>query len=148
MRWEYREPEKKLFISDGIMYFYYVPEDKQVVKSPVDKDVNQQSPALFLAGRGDFTKDFKAEWADPRPGSNLVKLIPIRKQPDFQYLIIQVDPVRNLILRLLVVDALDNRTEYQFTNIQENPPLPSNFFVFQAPPGTDVIFQGRGEEAN
>lgn len=146
MKWEYREPEKKIFISDGLMYFYYVPADKQVVKTPVDRNTNERSPTLFLAGRGDFVKDFKAEWADPRPGSNLVKLTPVKAQPDFQYLILQIDSVRNLILRLLVVDALDNRTEYQFTDIQENPPLSANFFVFQAPPGTDVIFQGRGEE--
>jgi len=148
MRWEYREPEKKIFISDGFFYFYYVPEDKQVVKTPVDRVSNQQSPALFLAGRGDFAKDFKAEWADPRPGSNLVKLTPVSEQPDFQYLIVHVDPVRDLILRLLVVDASDNRTEYQFTDVQENPPLPSNYFVFQAPPGTDVIFQRRNGDEN
>jgi outer membrane lipoprotein carrier protein len=146
MKWEYREPEKKYFISDGLMYFYYVPADKQVVKSPVDHNSDERSPTMFLAGRGDFVKDFKAEWADPRPGSNLVKLTPMESQPDFQYLVVQIDPARDLILRLLVVDSLDNRTEYKFTNIQENPPLPVNFFVFQSPPGTDVIFQGRGEE--
>jgi outer membrane lipoprotein carrier protein len=148
MKWEYREPEKKTFVSDGIFYFYYVPQDKQVVKTPVDSSANQQSPALFLAGRGDFVKDFKAEWADPRPGSNLVKLTPIRPQPDFQYLIIQVDPVRDLILRLLVVDSIENRTEYKFTEIQENPPLQKDFFVFHAPPGTDVIFQTRNGDEN
>jgi outer membrane lipoprotein carrier protein len=148
MRWEYREPEKKVFISDGFFYYYYVPADKQIVKTPVDRDVNRQSPALFLTGRGDFVKDFRAEWADPRPGSNLVKLIPVQAQPDFDYLIVQIDPVRNLILRLLVVDSLDNRTEYRFTDIRENPPLPANFFKFQAPPGTDVIFQGTGEKEN
>jgi outer membrane lipoprotein carrier protein len=148
MKWEYREPEKKIFVSDGLFYFYYVPEDKQVVKTPVDRESNQQSPALFLAGRGDFVKDFKAEWADPRPGSNLVKLTPVNPQPDFQYLVVQVDPVRSLILRLLVVDSFENRTEYQFTDVQENPSLPNNFFVFQAPPGTDVIFQRRNGDDN
>src|SRR5687768_9709825 len=50
MKWEYQRPEKKMFVSDGLFYFYYVPEDKQVVKSPVDNQ-SQQSPALFLAGR-------------------------------------------------------------------------------------------------
>ncbi|MCI0416858.1 outer membrane lipoprotein carrier protein LolA [bacterium] len=147
MKWEYKQPEKKIFVSDGIFYFYYVPEDKQVVKSAVDNH-NQQSPALFLAGRGSFAKDFKAQWADPRPGSRLVKLIPVKQQPDFEYLIVEVDPVRDLILRLVVVDSYDNRTEYRFTNIRENPPLPTNFFIFQAPPGTDVILQRREADEN
>jgi outer membrane lipoprotein carrier protein len=142
MKWEYQKPERKIFISDGLFYFYYVPQDKQVVKTPVDNQ-SQQSPALFLAGRGNFAKDFKAQWADPRPGSRLIKLTPVKPQPDFEYLIVDVDPTRNLVLRLLVVDSYDNRTEYKFTNIKENPPLPANFFVFSAPPGTDVLFQRR-----
>jgi outer membrane lipoprotein carrier protein len=147
MKWDYQRPERKIFISDGLFYFYYVPDDKQVVKSPVDHQ-SQQSPALFLTGRGNFAKDFKAEWADPRPGSNLIKLTPVKPQPDFEYLIVDVDPSRHLILRLLVVDSLNNRTEYKFTNIQENPSLPRNFFVFNAPPGTDVIFQRRDADQN
>ena len=147
MKWEYQKPEKKIFVSDGIFYFYYVPEDKQVVKSPVDNH-NQQSPALFLAGRGNFAKDFKAQWADPRPGSRLVKLIPVKEQPDFEYLIVDIDPVRDLVLRLVVVDSYDNRTEFRFNNIRENPSLPANFFLFQAPPGTDVIVQRREADEN
>lgn len=148
MRWEYRDPEKKTFISDGFFYFYYVPQDKQVVKTPVEEKSNEHSPALFLAGRGDFVQDFKASWADPRAGSNLVKLTPVKTQPDFQYLIVQIDTVRDLIQRLLVVDSFENRTEYNFTEIQENPPLQKDFFVFHAPPGTDVIFQSRNGEEN
>jgi outer membrane lipoprotein carrier protein len=147
MKWEYQKPERKIFVSDGLFYFYYVPQDKQVVKSPVDNH-NQQSPALFLAGRGNFAKDFKAQWADPRPGTRLVKLIPVKEQPDFEYLIVDVDPVRDLVLRLVVVDSYDNRTEFRFTNIRENPSLPSNFFVFQTPPGTDVILQRREADEN
>jgi outer membrane lipoprotein carrier protein len=147
MKWEYQKPEKKIFVSDGLFYFYYVPADKQVVKSPVDNQ-NQQSPALFLAGRGNFAKDFKAAWADPRPGSRLINLTPVRPQPDFEHLIVEVDPARYLVLRLLVVDSYENRTEYKFTNIKENPTLPKNFFVFQAPSGADVIFQQRDADQN
>ena len=147
MKWEYQKPERKIFLSDGLFYFYYVPQDKQVVKTPVDHQT-QQSPALFLAGRGNFAKDFTAQWADPRPGSRLIKLTPVKPQPDFEYLIVDLDPARNLVMRLLVVDSYDNRTEYKFTNIRENPALPSNFFVFNAPPGTDVVFQRREADQN
>jgi outer membrane lipoprotein carrier protein len=141
MRWEYRQPERKIFVSDGQYYYYYVPEDKQVVKVPANQKMDQRSPTLFLAGRGNFQRDFKVSWADPRQGSHLLKLTPTSPQTDFDHLVVQVDPVRGFILRLLVVDAYDNRTEYTFQNIQENPPLPPQFFAFKAPPGTDVVFQ-------
>jgi outer membrane lipoprotein carrier protein len=144
MKWLYNEPEKKVFLSDGLFYQYYVEDDKQLVKVPVQENDDQRSPALFLAGRGNFQRDFRAEWSDPRPGSHLVKLTPLKPQPDFAYLIVDVDPVRGLIERLLVVDEYDNRTEYTFLEIQENPKLEPNFFAFQPPPGTDIIYQ-RGD---
>jgi len=141
MKWEYQKPEEKIFLSDGRYYLYYVAEDKQLIKAAMDPHSDQRSPALFLTGRGNFLKDFRAEWADPRPGSHLVKLTPLNPQPDFRYMIVDVDPVSGLILRLVVVDGYENRTEYAFQQIQENPPIPPNFFAFQPPPGTDVVYQ-------
>jgi outer membrane lipoprotein carrier protein len=145
MKWDYTTPEKKLFVSDGFFYYYYVVQDKQVVKTPVDQKGDQHSPALFLAGRGDFLKDFHATWSDPRPGSHLVRLTPVDPQPDFKYLIVDVDPFSGIVLRLLVVDEYENRTEYTFQQIEENPSLAPNFFSFDPPSGTDVIFQRSGE---
>ena len=34
MRWEYVEPEHKLFVSDGRKIYSYLPADKQVIVSP------------------------------------------------------------------------------------------------------------------
>lgn len=144
MKWEYQQPEPKVFISDGFFYSYYIPQDKQMVKVPADQSSDQHSPTLFLAGRGNFLTDFRATLADPRPGTHLIKLVPVKPQSDFSYLIVDVDPVTGIILRLLVVDAYENRTEYSFQQIEENPQLPDNFFTFVPPPGTDVVFQ-RGE---
>src|SRR5436309_13564985 len=33
MRWDYTEPEKKLFVSDGVRIYSYIPQDKQVIVS-------------------------------------------------------------------------------------------------------------------
>lgn len=146
MKWEYETPEKKIFVSDGMFYYYYVAEDKQMVKTPVDAHADQHSPAQFLAGRGDFLKDFRAEWSDPRPGSHLLKLTPLRPQPDFKYLVVDVDPLTGIILELTVIDEFENRTDFSFREIQENPNLPPNFFSFVPPPGTDVVFERRETE--
>src|SRR4051812_15225910 len=35
MRWEYKSPEEKYFISDGKSVYFYVPADKQVNKEAV-----------------------------------------------------------------------------------------------------------------
>src|SRR5262245_39805459 len=31
MRWEYTSPEQKLFVSDGVELYSYIPQDKQVI---------------------------------------------------------------------------------------------------------------------
>src|SRR5204862_4046202 len=34
MRWEYKTPEEKLFVSDGTSIYWYVPQDRQTEKRP------------------------------------------------------------------------------------------------------------------
>src|SRR5258706_14987722 len=34
MRWEYTRPEVKLFVSDGKIFYFYVPADRQVTRMP------------------------------------------------------------------------------------------------------------------
>ena len=37
MRWTYTKPERKEFVSDGVKLYWYVPEDKQVTVTDVDR---------------------------------------------------------------------------------------------------------------
>src|SRR6266478_4426671 len=37
MRWEYRSPREKLFVSDGKDAWFYVPADRQARRTPVKK---------------------------------------------------------------------------------------------------------------
>src|SRR5436189_2788551 len=60
MRWQYTAPEEKLFVSDGAMMYSYIPQDKQVIRSTVPPDDEATTPALFLAGKGNLTRDFTA----------------------------------------------------------------------------------------
>src|SRR5580765_8410142 len=57
MRWDYAQPEKKLFVSDGVKVYSYFPADKQVQVGTVPKDDQAGAPILFLAGKGNLTRD-------------------------------------------------------------------------------------------
>ena len=50
MRWEYRAPAEKLFISDGKTAWFYVPGEQRASKSPVKKLDDLRSPLRFLLG--------------------------------------------------------------------------------------------------
>src|SRR5438128_2357183 len=63
MRWDYTSPEEKLFVSDGVKMYSYIPQDKQVIVSTVPREDQATVPALFLAGKGNLTRDFTASLA-------------------------------------------------------------------------------------
>ena len=47
MRWDYTDPEKKLFVSDGSRIYLWVPADNQVTVSDVPKQVEATTAVLF-----------------------------------------------------------------------------------------------------
>src|SRR6266852_3814184 len=47
MRWEYRSPREKLFVSDGKTAWFYVPEDRQARKTAAKKLDDIRSPLAF-----------------------------------------------------------------------------------------------------
>src|SRR6266404_562733 len=58
MRWEYTTPEEKLFVTDGVKISSYIPQDKQVFISSMPSADTTTTPVLFLAGKGNLTRDF------------------------------------------------------------------------------------------
>ena len=57
MRWEYRSPKEKLFLSDGKNAWFYVPGDRQVRKTSVAKLEDLRSPLAFLLGKTKLEKE-------------------------------------------------------------------------------------------
>src|SRR5947207_3237687 len=58
MRWEYKAPEPKLFVSDGVKMYSYVPQDKQVFVSSIPPGDQLGTPTMFLTGKGNLVRDF------------------------------------------------------------------------------------------
>ena len=92
MRWEYTAPEKKTFVSDGRKIYSYIPADKQVIVSPVPADDEATTAVLFLAGKGNLTRDFNVSYADgAADGTWALRLDPKQKQRDYDWLVLGVD---------------------------------------------------------
>jgi outer membrane lipoprotein carrier protein len=144
MRWEYTAPEKKLFVSDGHKIYSYIPQDKQVIVGTMPRDEQAPTPALFLTGKGNLTRDFNAAFdtvAEAPPGSLALKLTPRRREPEYESLTLVVDP-KTLSLRMLItVDAQGGRSAFTFSNLKENVGVTDNQFVFKMPRNVDVVTQ-------
>src|SRR5476649_918979 len=108
MRWDYSSPETKQFVSDGLKMYSYIPQDKQVIVASVPPDGEAPTPTLFLAGKGNLTRDFTPSLVDAPAtapaGSRALKLVPRSRQRDYDWLVLVVDPGTLSIRGLLTVD--------------------------------------------
>jgi outer membrane lipoprotein carrier protein len=143
MRWEYLAPDEKLFVSDGLRIYSYVPEGKQVTVISVPGESSATTPALFLAGRGSIGRDFAAELAPLPEGLpkdlTALKLTPRERQPEFEWLIVGADPKTFSLRGLVFVDAQGGTSTFSFTNLKENIGLTDKTFDFKIPRGVNVV---------
>ena len=143
MRWDYMDPEKKEFVSDGLKMYSYIPADKQVIVTSVPAQDEASTPALFLAGKGSLTRDFTASLVDVPPGtaggSRALKLVPKRRESEYEWLILVVDPGTLAIRGLQTTDAQGGKSTFSFTNLKENVGLTDKEFAFRIPRGVDVV---------
>ena len=145
MRWEYTAPEKKLFVSDGRKIYSYIPQDKQVVVSTMPEGDQAPTPALFLTGKGNITRDFRVAFdkvADAPAGSVVLKLTPKRREPEYESLTLVVDPKTLRLQMLVTMDTQGGRSTFTFANLKENVGVSDNQFVFQMPRNVDVVTAG------
>jgi outer membrane lipoprotein carrier protein len=143
MRWEYTAPERKLFVSDGVQMYSYIPQDKQVIVSPVPSADEATTPTLFLAGKGNLTRDFTPSLVELPPGmpagAVALKLVPKTRQREYDWLTLVVDPRTLAIDGLVTVDAQGGTSRFTFLNLKENIGVADKEFAFTAPRGVDIV---------
>ena len=143
MHWTYAAPEKKEFVSDGVKIYSYIPQDKQVIVSNVPVQDQAATPALFLAGKGDIVRDFSASYVDATiPNTLALKLAPKRSEPDYEYLVVAVEPASLRIRALTTRDREGGESTLVFNNLKENQGISDKEFAFRIPRGVDVITDG------
>jgi outer membrane lipoprotein carrier protein len=144
MRWDYTSPEHKEFVSDGRKMYSYIPADKQVIIGSVPAGDEAETSALFLSGRGNLIRDFTPSFAvvpEAPPDTYSLKLVPKRRQQEFDWLVLVVDR-RTMVLRMLVtIDQQGGRSVFTFTDLKENVGLSDSEFVFKMPRGVEIVTQ-------
>ncbi len=143
MRWEYKTPEEKLFVSDGVNFYSYIRQDRQVFITPVSADDHATTPILFLAGKGDLTRDFTPSLTQLPPGmvqsARALRLTPKTPQPEYDWLTVTFDPATLALTGLTTLDAQGGVSSFTFTNWKENVGMADRLFVFIPPRGVDVV---------
>ena len=139
MRWDYSDPEKKVFVSDGTTLYLWIPADNQVTKSAVPKQDEATTALLFLVGKGNITRDFKISFTPSAPaGTYGLRLDPKLPQRDYDWLELVIDRTTLQIRGLTAADRQGGQSSFSFTNFKENVGLSDKPFAFQIPRGADV----------
>ena len=144
MRWEYRSPSQKLFVSDGKEIFFYLPDERQVQRMSVKGSRDQRVPFLFLLGKGNLKRDFsKIERAkDDTPyfeGNRVLYAYPKKDIDEFAKILMEFDPNSLQLQRITIFEVDGSRSEFVFTNIKENVGLSSQIFNFKIPENVEVV---------
>lgn len=139
----YAAPQKKEFVADGTTVKTYVAADRSGTEGPMPAGDEISMAILFVAGRGDLVKDFRATMPAAQPADVWhLTLTPLKRQDDFASMTLIVDR-RTLVLRgLTTVDHKGGNFVFAFTNIRENVGLKDSDFRFTFPRNTNVIHTG------
>jgi outer membrane lipoprotein carrier protein len=143
MRWEYRSPREKLFLSDGKNAWFYVPGDRQVRRAPVKKLDDLRSPLGFLLGKTRLEKELQglslaSDVAPLTPGNVVLRGIP--KAMAERVSQVQLEITSDNRIERIVIDEVDGAvTEYRFTEQKENTEIADQRFRFEPPLGVEMI---------
>lgn len=138
IRFIYESPEKKTFVSDGSQFYSYFPADRAGSVSALPKEGEASTALMFIAGRGDLTRDFSASLPAGQPaGEYHLQLVPRKPQEDFKTLTLIVSRDNLALLGFVTVDEQGTNT-IRFTRMRENPGLKDDAFHFRFPPGTEI----------
>jgi outer membrane lipoprotein carrier protein len=143
MRWEYRVPREKLFLSDGKTAWFYVPADHQVRRTDVRKLDDLRSPLGFLLGKTRLEKELQGlSFAPDVPpsalGNFVLRGVPKAMADRISEVILEITPDHRIV-RIQFQEADDSVTEYRFGEQEENQKIADQRFQFTPPAGVEVV---------
>jgi outer membrane lipoprotein carrier protein len=143
MRWEYRSPEDKLFVSDGKDAWFYVPADRQARRTEASRLNDLRSPLEFLLGKTQLEKElqglsFAPDKTPLSPADVVLRGVPQGLADQISEMLLEVNPQREIVL-IQMQGADGSVTEYRFTDQRTNVSLPEGWFQFKPPAGTETI---------
>lgn len=143
MRWEYNNPVKKLFVTDGKTAWFYVPGERQARRAAVKSLDDLKSPLRYLLGHTKLEKEFSSlsfatgERLD-QPTDFALSGVPKGTEDRISKVIIEITP-DSRISRISIYSLDGSVTDFRFESERDNVPIRNERFQFQPPPGLEVL---------
>lgn len=143
MRWEYKQPEQKLFLSDSHTAYFYIPGERQARKTSLKNLDDIRSPLRYLLGKTKLEKELEGlslatDVAPIQPGDTVLRGVPTNMKDRISDVVLEISP--SFQIDRIVIHEVDNTTtDFRFFNTTENVPVQDSLFRFTPPPGVEVI---------
>jgi outer membrane lipoprotein carrier protein len=143
MRWEYRSPKEKLFISDGQVVWFYLPAERQLRKTEFKKLDDLRSPLAFLLGKTKLENELRglSKVVDQPPlsaGNTLLRGVPQAMAGQVNEVQLEITPSAQIV-RIVLMEPDGATTEFRFSGWKENLDLSDSRFQFTPPPGVETV---------
>lgn len=153
MRWDYVSPDKQVLVSDGVTFFMYFANLRQMIVSPA-ATMGADITYSFFTGTGNLLRDFIVSVPNPEftPKKEeagkvaVIKLTPRENQSQVNEIHLWVTP-DSYIERIDILDHFDTRTSLEFSELAVNSLNTGDrkamdaLFTFTPPAGTEIIYQ-------
>jgi outer membrane lipoprotein carrier protein len=147
MRWEYRQPREKLFLTDSQTAYFYVPGERQARKTSIKNLDDIRSPLRYLLGKTKLEKELEGLSFAPdvpplQTGDMVLRGIPRGMKDRISEVVLEVSPA-DQIVRIMIHEVDGTTTDFRFSQIEENVSVQNSLFRFTPPPGVETIQDDR-----
>lgn len=138
MRWEYQKPSTRTFVLAGEKVYAYDPEAQTLSVGRID--TSQLSASVtFLFGQGRLADEFSiTKGACKDCKGTLLVLDPLKEDPRFRQVRLEVDPKTAQVLKSTVVDPDGSENAIAFLNLKTNVGVGADAFKINPPEGTRI----------
>jgi outer membrane lipoprotein carrier protein len=140
MRWDYNEPSRRQFISNGASLWVVHPEEKRAF---VMEDVDAASQAQlfgFVIGLQDVRSHFDVQLV-PDGGAQFIrlKLTPLEPMAGVDVVWVDVSPGDHAIAAVTIDDGMGNKTITRISDMSTVDDIADIRFNYEAPEGVELL---------
>ena len=135
--WETVTPFPELLVTNGKRLWNYQPDLEQVVIEDWNPDQSALAAQLLYGKTENLEEDYYIVAIDAEQ-SQTFELNP--KSPDNLYELITISFINSSLELIYIENSSGERTAWQFTSSDINPPLGEDLFEFIPPDGIEIIY--------
>jgi len=142
MRWEYKDPEEKVFLIKEDIFWDYNKEEELLTKYNLSDGEQNIEIISLLSGQVGLLDNYEVEFS-PFPTKNKkakqIKLTPKDEEYADSFLLLEIDEKTWQIQKIISFDWTGNKTEIHFSKFKKNVSFTRGTFELRVPPGTEII---------